>query len=108
MAQISRGRGLMAAALTGVLVTSLAACGGDDGGGEGGSDDPIVIGTSLPLTGEFSQPGQAAEQGYKVWQEMVNAEGGLLGREIELVVRTAGGEEKTLSGTFDSGITGIW
>jgi branched-chain amino acid transport system substrate-binding protein len=98
MVQISRGRGrgLMAAAVTGVLVTSLAACGGDDGGGEGGSDDPIVIGTSLPLTGEFSQPGQAAEQGYKVWQEMVNAEGGLLDREIELVIKDDASNQNTI------------
>ena len=54
-------------------------------GGGGGDDDAIVIGTSLPLTGEFSQPGQAAEQGYEVWKEMVNESGGLLDRDVELV-----------------------
>lgn len=99
MSQILRGggrsRGLVAAALTSVLVTSLAACGDDDGGG-GGSDDPIVIGSSLPLTGEFSQPGQAAEQGYKVWQEMVNADGGLLGRDVELVIKDDASNQNTI------------
>jgi branched-chain amino acid transport system substrate-binding protein len=101
MAQISRRRGLVAAALTGLLVTSLAACGGDDGG-EGGSDDPIVIGSSLPLTGEFSQPGQAAEQGYKVWQEMVNAEGGLLGRDIELVIKDDASNQNTIVADYNA------
>lgn len=101
MAQISRRRSLVAAALTGVLVTALAACGGDDSGG-GGSDDPIVIGTSLPLTGEFSQPGQAAEQGYKVWQEMVNADGGLLGRDIELVIKDDASNQNTIVADYNA------
>src|SRR5688500_16300627 len=102
MSQIFRGsgrsRGLVAAALTTVMATSLAACGGDDGGGGGGggSDDAIVIGTSLPLTGEFSQPGSAAEQGYKVWQEMVNADGGLLGRDVELVIKDDASNQNTI------------
>ena len=34
----------------------------------------------LPLTGEFSQPGTAAKEGYEVWVEMVNDAGGLLER----------------------------
>ena len=68
----------------------------DDGGGGGGSDDPIVIGTSLPLTGEFSQPGTAAQQGYKVWQEMVNADGGLLGREVKLVIKDDASNQNTI------------
>jgi branched-chain amino acid transport system substrate-binding protein len=58
-----------------VLVAALAAltigaCGDDDDGGGGGGDgggEPIKIGASLPLTGgEFSEPGKAAQQGYKV------------------------------------------
>jgi branched-chain amino acid transport system substrate-binding protein len=76
---------LMAAALA-------AGCGGDDeGGGDGtgtgGSDDPIRIGTSLPLTGDFAEPGVAAQQGYEVWQEMVNEQGGLLGRPVEIIIK---------------------
>ncbi len=107
MAQFSRRRGLMAAALTGVLTVGLAACGGDDGGGSsGGSDEgssePIVIGTSLPLTGEFSQPGQAAEQGYKVWQEMINAEDGLLGRQVELIVKDDASNQNTIVSDYNA------
>jgi len=45
---------------------------------------PIVIGVSLPLTGGKSDPGNAAHNGYEVWAAMVNASGGLLGRQIEL------------------------
>ena len=33
------------------------------------ADEPIKIGASLPLTGEFSEPGKAAQQGYEVWAD---------------------------------------
>ena len=47
---------------------------------------PIVIGVSLPLTGGKSDPGIGAKNGYEVWAAMVNASGGLLGRQVELKV----------------------
>jgi branched-chain amino acid transport system substrate-binding protein len=101
MAQNFRRRGLVAAAMTGVMAVGLAACGGDEGGGDG-ADDPIVIGTSLPLTGEFSQPGQAAQQGYEVWRDMVNEEGGLLGREIELIVKDDASNQNTIVSDYNA------
>ena len=96
-------RGLAGAAVAG-LVLALAACGGDDGGGGGGgdSDEPIRIGTSLPLTGEFSQPGQAAKEGYEVWVEMVNADGGLLGRDVELVVKDDASNQNTIVADYNA------
>jgi branched-chain amino acid transport system substrate-binding protein len=101
MAQNFGRRGLVAAAMTGVMAVGLAACGGDEGGGDG-ADDPIVIGTSLPLTGEFSQPGQAAQQGYEVWRDMVNEEGGLLGREIELIVKDDASNQNTIVSDYNA------
>lgn len=87
-------------ALLPVLVALMVAgCGGDDddeGAGGGGttaaedggpSGDPIRIGASLPLTGDFSEPGVAAQQGYEIWQQLVNDGEGLLGRPVEIVVR---------------------
>ncbi len=71
---------------------ALAGCGGDDdggsgGGGEGGDKkDPITIGVSLPLTGDFSEPGKGVERGYKAWAKIVNDSGGLLGRKVELKI----------------------
>ena len=52
----------------------------------GGSTEPIRIGISLPLTGDFSQPGGEAKKGYDAWATNVNAAGGLLGRQVELVI----------------------
>jgi branched-chain amino acid transport system substrate-binding protein len=47
---------------------------------------PIVIGASLSLTGDFSADGQAFERGYKLWASDVNANGGLLGRQVTLKI----------------------
>jgi branched-chain amino acid transport system substrate-binding protein len=77
---------MAACAMIAALV--LSGCGGDDGGsGEGGSEeDPITIGVSLPLTGDFAEPGKGVQRGYEAWAETVNSNGGLLGRQVELKV----------------------
>jgi branched-chain amino acid transport system substrate-binding protein len=45
----------------------------------------IRIGYSLSLTGPLAANGQTARLAHEIWQEDVNAKGGLLGRPIELV-----------------------
>ena len=68
-------------------VLALGGCGGDDGDSGGGSgDDPITIGISLPLTGDFSEPGKGVQRGYEAWAKSVNDQGGLLGRKVELKI----------------------
>jgi branched-chain amino acid transport system substrate-binding protein len=47
---------------------------------------PITIGTSLSLSGDFSDDGQAFERGYKLWVADQNKAGGLLGHPIKLDV----------------------
>jgi branched-chain amino acid transport system substrate-binding protein len=93
----SKLRWLMLAVLA-TLALSVAACGGDDGGGGGGADkgEPIKIGASLPLTGEFSEPGKAAKQGYEVWQAITNEGGGLLGRKVKMVVKDDASNQNTI------------
>ncbi len=100
MSAVSLRHGWTAVALTGVLALGLAACGGDDSGSD--ASGTIRIGSSLPLTGEFSQPGQAADQGYKVWQEMVNADGGILGRDVELVVKDDASNQNTIVADYNA------
>ena len=50
------------------------------------SSKPILIGTSLSLTGDFSTDGQAFERGYKLWASDVNKAGGIDGRKVQLVI----------------------
>ncbi|MBE1491619.1 amino acid ABC transporter substrate-binding protein [Plantactinospora soyae] len=74
-----------ATAFGAVVALALAGCSGDDGG-SGSTDDPIVVGISLPLTGDFSEPGKGVQRGYEAWAKITNDKGGLLGRQIELKI----------------------
>jgi branched-chain amino acid transport system substrate-binding protein len=49
------------------------------------SKEPIKIGLSMSLTGPLSPNGKQALLGLQIWEEEVNAKGGLLGRPIKLV-----------------------
>jgi branched-chain amino acid transport system substrate-binding protein len=101
MSRVRTTRRLQALAATSFVVLGLAACGGDSGSGSG-SEDPIRIGSSLPLTGEFSQPGTAAKEGYEVWRDMVNDDGGLLGRPVELVVKDDASNQNTIVADYNA------
>ena len=79
-----------------------AGCGSDDKGGGGGGGGPIKIGASLPLTGEFSEPGKAAKQGYEVWREVVNSKGGLDGRKVQLVIKDDASNQNTVVADYNA------
>jgi len=82
-------------AVAAAAATVLAGCGGSSApsGGSASSGSsaasgsgPIVIGTSLSLTGDFSADGQAYKNGYEFWASQVNAHGGLLGRQVQIKI----------------------
>jgi branched-chain amino acid transport system substrate-binding protein len=93
-------------AIAGALALTVGACGGDDdNGGSAASGDnakPLKIGASLPLTGEFSEPGKAAKQGYEVWRDTINANGGLLGRKVELVIKDDASNQNTVVSDYNA------
>jgi branched-chain amino acid transport system substrate-binding protein len=74
----------LSVAAVAALALTAAGCGG--GSSASGDDDTILIGISIPLTGDFAEPGKGVEQGYELWAEMVNENGGLLGRQVELKI----------------------
>ncbi len=59
-----------------LLVTGMAAA----------AEAPLKIGISLSLTGDFADPGKAAQRGYELWADEVNKAGGILGRQVELKI----------------------
>jgi branched-chain amino acid transport system substrate-binding protein len=92
---------LVVAALT--TAALAAGCGGDDDDGGGGGGEPIKIGASLPLTGEFSEPGKAAKQGYEVWEAMVNEKGGLIdGRKVQMVIKDDQSNQNTIVADYNA------
>ena len=100
-------RWLVLALLT-MAVLVAAGCGDDDDGGDGGGGGegggpPIKVGASLPLTGEFSEPGKAARQGYEVWEAMVNEKGGLVdGRKVEMVIKDDQSNQNTIVADYNA------
>ena len=102
-----RLRWLVAALMAaGVLGLVAAGCGGDDSGGSAGNGSSgggtIKIGASLPLTGEFSEPGKAAQQGYKVWEAITNEKGGLLGRKVQMVIKDDASNQNTIVSDYNA------
>src|SRR5438094_4742336 len=49
------------------------------------SGEPITIGYSMALTGGLAPNGKSALLAQKIWEEDVNAKGGLLGRPVKLI-----------------------
>jgi len=82
---IRRTRKTWATAVGATLALALGACGGDEPEAAS-TDEPIVVGISLPLTGDFSEPGKGVQRGYEAWAKITNDKGGLLGRQIELKI----------------------
>src|SRR6266481_8252562 len=69
-----------------VALFALSACGGSTTTGttSNQTQPPIKIGISLSLSGDFSADGKAFEQGYQLWADTVNKNGGILGRQVQL------------------------
>src|SRR5271154_4691763 len=47
--------------------------------------EPITIGLAIAQSGQLAANGKAALGGMKIWEDDVNAKGGLLGRPVKLV-----------------------
>lgn len=99
----TKRRNVLKAAGAGVGATLIAGCltgGGNGGNGNGGngngngnggngngngeSDDPIVISSLQPLSGPFSVYGPRHRDGAEFAAQQINADGGVLGREIQI------------------------
>src|SRR5215472_9026537 len=68
--------GAAAAAIAGALLAGPAAA---------QTGEPIKIGYSMALTGGLAPNGKSALLAQKIWEEDVNAKGGLLGRPVKLI-----------------------
>jgi len=73
-------RGLVASALALTLAFLLSPADAQQPTGE-----PIKIGFSMALTGPLSPNGKSALLGMHIWEEEINAKGGLLGRPVKLI-----------------------
>src|SRR3954467_10380507 len=93
------------AAISVASLVAVGACGTPNSEKQASEKGPITIGASLPLTGDFSQPGTQARRGYQVWQSMVNKEGGILGRTVKLKITDDASNQDTVVSDYTRLIT---
>lgn len=78
------------------LGTTMAACGAEsDSGGGGGEDGPIIVALIPPTSGALAQFGTDAVKGWQTAVRLVNEDGGIDGREIELVEKSTDADPAT-------------
>ena len=66
----------------------------------GKADEPIRIGFGMALTGPLAANGKSALLAQKIWEEDVNAKGGLLGRPVKLVYYDDQSNPSTVPGIY--------
>lgn len=85
-----KARSLAAVAVTGLLTLSACSSKGEDsasGSGTGVGDDSITLGVITDQTGPFKDLGNGTVSGHEIWVEETNADGGVCGRDVELLIR---------------------
>src|SRR5437762_14365979 len=64
------------------------------------ADEPIRIGFGMSLTGPLAANGKSALLAQKIWEEDVNAKGGLLGRPVKLIYYDDQSNPSTVPGIY--------
>ena len=64
-------------------LVGLSACSQQSSQTPSQNTTPIRIGASISVSGDFAPDGQALQQGYQLWQDTINKQGGLLGRQVQ-------------------------
>ena len=65
-----------------------------------GAADPITIGFGMALTGGLAPNGRSALLAMQIWEEEINAKGGLLGRPVKLVYYDDQSNPSTVPGLY--------
>lgn len=65
------------------------------------TQQPIRIGVSLSLTGEYASFGSYAQEGYLLCQKHLNNKGGILGRLLEFVIYDDGSQPQTAAHLYE-------
>ncbi|GAA2794511.1 amino acid ABC transporter substrate-binding protein [Nonomuraea dietziae] len=99
---VSFRNGVAALALTSLAISACGGAAQEAAAPSATAAGPVKIGISLPLTGDFSEPGKGIQEGYQVWADMVNAKGGLLGRKVELIFRDDASDPNKVSSDYES------
>jgi branched-chain amino acid transport system substrate-binding protein len=92
-----------------LLTATVAACeqksGTDTGSGSQASDKPIVVGSTLSLSGAFAATGAIHKIAGQQFVDQLNKSGGLLGRQVRWLVRDDESDQAKVSTLYEQLIT---
>jgi branched-chain amino acid transport system substrate-binding protein len=91
---LSKLKSALAATAVATALTGLAS------GVAAQSGEPIKIGFSMAMTGGLAANGKSALLAQKIWEEDVNAKGGLLGRPVKLIYYDDQSNPSTVPGIY--------
>jgi branched-chain amino acid transport system substrate-binding protein len=94
---VSRFNSLISA-VSAVAVAAVIAFAAD--GAAAQSREPIKIGFSMAMTGGLAANGKSALLAQKIWEEDINAKGGLLGRPVKLIYYDDQSNPATVPGIY--------
>jgi branched-chain amino acid transport system substrate-binding protein len=93
---MNRSSRFAAVAAVVALCATAAACGSNGSGtasGSGGGDGEVFkIGAVAPLSGQFAAVGAGLQEGLELGAKEVNADGGILGKQVEVEVLDSAGD----------------
>ncbi len=85
-------------AVSAVAVAAVVAFAADGAAAQSG--EPIKIGFSMAMTGGLAANGKSALLAQKIWEEDINAKGGLLGRPVKLIYYDDQSNPATVPGIY--------
>jgi branched-chain amino acid transport system substrate-binding protein len=94
---VSRFNSLISA-VSALAVAAVVAFGANGAAAQSG--EPIKIGFSMAMTGGLAANGKSALLAQKIWEEDVNAKGGLLGRPVKLIYYDDQSNPATVPGIY--------
>lgn len=93
------------------LALGLAGCSGNNQGGGVAADGALKVGVMGPYTGDVAQYGLACRNGSLLYFKKINAEGGINGKQVELVVEDEKGDATEAVNVYnkmvEDGVTAI-
>ncbi|BCB88630.1 ABC transporter substrate-binding protein [Phytohabitans suffuscus] len=92
------------AALMTAAVALTAACSSTDGEGSSGADEPFRMLLIAPLSGALADSGAAMRAGFSAAVDVVNANGGVNGRQVELTVKDSRGEATEIASVLNGAL----
>ena len=67
--------------------------------------EPIKIGVSLSLTGDFKAYSDDQKKGFQLWEKEINERGGILGREVRVIIKDNQSDTKKAQKDYEEFIT---